>query len=153
MLPGEWVRFECAQPFLAILMPEPKLDLPVGNPSSPIQGRIRIFHFLAIQPQAPVAISCRREARRLSQATTTAPIAEFARLLPILPLIGGGHTRLQPVFVEDVGEAIASILTNPETVGQIYELAGPGVYTLRELVTMTLHLMRKRRLLIPCPLP
>jgi uncharacterized protein YbjT (DUF2867 family) len=78
-------------------------------------------------------------------------LAEFARLLPILPLIGGGHTRLQPVFVEDVGEAIASILTNPETVGRIYELAGPGVYTLRELVTMTLHLMRKRRLLIPVP--
>ena len=78
-------------------------------------------------------------------------LAEFARLLPILPLIGGGHTRLQPVFVEDVGEAIASILTNPETVGRIYELAGPGVYTLRELVTMTLHLMRKRRLLISVP--
>jgi len=78
-------------------------------------------------------------------------LAEFARLLPILPLIGGGHTRLQPVFVEDVGEAIASILTNPETVGRTYEFAGPGVYTLRELVTMTLHLMRKRRLLIPVP--
>ena len=78
-------------------------------------------------------------------------LAELARLLPILPLIGGGHTRLQPVFVEDVGEAIASILTNPETVGRTYEFAGPGVYTLRELVTMTLHLMRKRRLLIPVP--
>ena len=78
-------------------------------------------------------------------------LAEFARLLPILPLIGGGHTRLQPVFVEDVGEAIASILTNPETVGRTYEFAGPGVYTLRELVSVTLHLMGKRRLLIPVP--
>ena len=77
--------------------------------------------------------------------------AELARLLPVLPLIGGGRTRLQPVFVEDVAEAIASILTDPGTVGRIYELAGPGVYTLRELVTMTLHLMRKRRLLIPVP--
>jgi uncharacterized protein YbjT (DUF2867 family) len=75
-------------------------------------------------------------------------LAELARLLPMLPLIGGGHTRLQPVFVEDVGEAIASILT---TVGRTYEFVGPGVYTLRELVTMTLHLMRKRRLLIPVP--
>ena len=78
-------------------------------------------------------------------------LAELARLLPILPLIGGGHTRLQPVFVEDVGEAIASILTNPETVGRTYEFAGPGVYTLRELVSVTLHLMGKRRLLIPVP--
>ena len=78
-------------------------------------------------------------------------LAELARLLPILPLIGGGSTRLQPVFVEDVAEAIVSILTDPATVGRTYELAGPGVYTLRELVSMTLHLMRKRRLLIPVP--
>ena len=62
-------------------------------------------------------------------------LADLARLLPVLPLIGGGHTRLQPVFVEDVAEAIASILTDPGTVGRTYELAGPGVYTLRELVS------------------
>ena len=78
-------------------------------------------------------------------------LAELARRLPILPLIGGGSTRLQPVFVEDVAEAIVSILTDPTTVGRTYELAGPGVYTLRELVSMTLHLLRKRRLLIPVP--
>jgi NADH dehydrogenase len=78
-------------------------------------------------------------------------LAELARLLPVLPLIGGGHTRLQPVFVEDVAEAIASLLSDPGTVGLTYELAGPGVYTLRELVSMTLRLMRKRRLLIPVP--
>jgi uncharacterized protein YbjT (DUF2867 family) len=78
-------------------------------------------------------------------------LAELARLLPILPLIGSGHTRLQPVFVEDVAEAVANILTDPGTVGRTYELAGPGVYTLRDLVRMTLHLMGKRRLLIPVP--
>jgi uncharacterized protein YbjT (DUF2867 family) len=78
-------------------------------------------------------------------------LADLARLLPVLPLIGGGHTRLQPVFVEDVAEAIASILTDPRTVGLTYELAGPGVYTLRELVRMTLHFVGKRRLLIPLP--
>ena len=50
-----------------------------------------------------------------------------------------------------MAEAVASILTDPGTVGRTYELAGPGVYTLRELVRMTLHLMRKRRLLIPVP--
>jgi NADH dehydrogenase len=45
-------------------------------------------------------------------------LAELARLLPVLPLIGGGRTRLQPVFVEDVAEAIASTLTDPVTVGR-----------------------------------
>ena len=51
-------------------------------------------------------------------------LAELARLLPVLPLIGG-RTRLQPVFVEDVAEAIASILTDPGTVGRTYELGRP----------------------------
>jgi uncharacterized protein YbjT (DUF2867 family) len=77
-------------------------------------------------------------------------LAELARLLPVLPLIGG-RTRLQPVFVEDVAAAVAKILADPATVGRTYELAGPGVYTLRELVRMTLHLMSKRRILIPVP--
>ena len=78
-------------------------------------------------------------------------LADFIRLLPILPLIGGGRTRLQPVFVEDVAEAIAKILADTGTVGRTYELAGPGVYTLLELVRMTLHIMGKHRLLIPVP--
>jgi uncharacterized protein YbjT (DUF2867 family) len=78
-------------------------------------------------------------------------LAELARLLPILPLIGSGGTRLQPVFVDDVAEAIGNILADPGTVGRTYELAGPRAYTLRELVRITLDLMGKRRLLIPVP--
>jgi uncharacterized protein YbjT (DUF2867 family) len=78
-------------------------------------------------------------------------LAELTRWLPALPLIGGGATRLQPVFVEDVAEAVAKILTDPGSVGQTYELAGPGVHTLRELVSMTVRYMGKRRLLVSIP--
>jgi uncharacterized protein YbjT (DUF2867 family) len=78
-------------------------------------------------------------------------VAHLARLLPVLPLIGGGRTRLQPVFVEDVAEAIARIFADPGTAGQTYELAGPKVYTLRELFEITLSLMGIRRLLVPLP--
>jgi NADH dehydrogenase len=78
-------------------------------------------------------------------------LAGLARVLPVLPLIGGGHTRLQPVYVEDVAEAIAHILAVPETAGQTYELAGPGVYTMRDLVSYTLRWIDKRRLLLPIP--
>ena len=78
-------------------------------------------------------------------------LAEISRLLPVLPLIGGGRTRLQPVYVEDVAEAIARVLAEPGTAGRTYEIAGPGVYTLRELVRIALRLIGRRRLLVPVP--
>jgi uncharacterized protein YbjT (DUF2867 family) len=78
-------------------------------------------------------------------------LAEVARLLPVLPLIGGGRTRLQPAYVEDVAEAIVRMLADRGTAGRTYELAGPGVYTLRELVGIALRLIGRRRLLVPVP--
>ncbi len=78
-------------------------------------------------------------------------LADLARLLPVLPLIGGGRTRLQPVYVEDVAAAVTRILADPKTVGRTYELAGPEVYTLRDLVRFTLRVIGKQRLLMPVP--
>jgi NADH dehydrogenase len=78
-------------------------------------------------------------------------LADIVRLLPVVPLIGGGRTRLQPVYVEDVTEAIVRMLADRGTAGQTYELAGPGTYTLRELVSYALGLIDKRRLLVPLP--
>jgi NADH dehydrogenase len=78
-------------------------------------------------------------------------LADIVRLLPVVPLIGGGRTRLQPVYVEDVAEAIVRMLAERGTAGQTYELAGPGVYTLRELVSFALRLLDKRRLLVQVP--
>jgi uncharacterized protein YbjT (DUF2867 family) len=76
--------------------------------------------------------------------------AGLARVLPILPLIGG-DTRLQPAYVEDVAEAIARIALASDAAARTYELAGPGVYTMRELVGYTLRWVDKRRLLLPIP--
>ncbi|MGE5339005.1 MAG: complex I NDUFA9 subunit family protein [Gemmatimonadota bacterium] len=59
--------------------------------------------------------------------------ARLARLFPVLP-IGGADVRFQPVWVEDVATAFANALDNEATYGKLYELAGPKVYTLRELV-------------------
>jgi NADH dehydrogenase len=58
---------------------------------------------------------------------------------------------LQPVYVEDVAEAVTHILADAETVGRTYELAGPEVYTLRDLVRFTLRVIGKQRLLMPVP--
>jgi uncharacterized protein YbjT (DUF2867 family) len=78
-------------------------------------------------------------------------LAHLARLLPVIPLIGGGHTRLQPVYVEDVAEAIAHMLADTGTAGRIYELAGPDVYTMRELTEIVLRITGRQRLLAPVP--
>jgi len=78
-------------------------------------------------------------------------LADIARLAPVIPLIGGGRTRVQPVYVEDVAQAIARILADPQTAGRTYELAGPRAYTLRELVSFVLRIINKRRLLVPLP--
>ena len=78
-------------------------------------------------------------------------LAHLARLLPVIPIIGGGHTRLQPVYVEDVAEAIANMLADIGTAGRTYELAGPDVYTMRELTEIVLRITSRQRLLAPVP--
>ena len=106
---------------------------------------------LAVQKAFPDATIVRPSAMFGPGDALFGTLANLARLLPVLPLIGGGRTRLQPVYVEDVAEAVARILADPGTVCRTYELAGPGVYTLRDLVRFTLGVVGKRRLLMPLP--
>ena len=77
--------------------------------------------------------------------------AALARLLPALPLPGGGQTRFQPVFAGDVGEAIALAADGMLTAGATYELGGPDVNTFKELMEFMLATIERRRLLIPIP--
>jgi uncharacterized protein YbjT (DUF2867 family) len=75
----------------------------------------------------------------------------LGRSSPVIPLIGGGRTRLQPVHVDDVAEAVCAALYNPAAPGGTYEIGGPAIYTLREIVEMILARMRLRRILLPIP--
>ena len=77
--------------------------------------------------------------------------ATIARLSPVLPLIGGGGTRFQPVYVGDVADAIAKSVTDPACVGRTYELGGPHIYTFKELMELLLRQIHRRRLLVPWP--
>jgi len=76
--------------------------------------------------------------------------ATLLKFFPVLPL-GGSASRFQPVYVGDVADAFASSLADNATFGQTYELCGPTVYTLRELVSYTGGLIGHRRLIIDLP--
>jgi NADH dehydrogenase len=77
--------------------------------------------------------------------------AALARISPALPLIGGGHTRLQPVFAGDVGAAVAEVVAEERRGGIVYELGGPEIFTFRELMEFVLATIERRRLLLPLP--
>ncbi len=75
----------------------------------------------------------------------------LASWLPPLPLIGGGHTRFQPVYVGDVAQAAVAALEGRAKPGTIYELGGPEVMTLREVFERVLRYTNRRRLMMPLP--
>jgi uncharacterized protein YbjT (DUF2867 family) len=73
--------------------------------------------------------------------------AAIARFAPFLPLIGGGETKFQPVYVGNIAEAIACIVTQSSMQGQVYEFGGPQIYSFKQLLEiMMLETKRKRRL-------
>ena len=79
--------------------------------------------------------------------------AALARVMPALPLIGGGHTKFQPVFVGDVAEAVARTVDGALKPGATYELGGPEVKSFRELMEAVLKITNRKRALLPLPFP
>ena len=75
--------------------------------------------------------------------------AQMARFFPALPLIGGGRTRFQPVFVGDVAQAIVAGLSRQD--GRTYELGGPNTYSFKELLQLILRETGRKRALVPVP--
>lgn len=78
--------------------------------------------------------------------------AAMSQYAPALPLIGGGETMFQPVYVADVARAIAKIVGNGSQ-GQTYELGGPQLYSFKELLQFTLEHVDRKRMLAPVPWP
>ncbi|HEY8490032.1 MAG TPA: complex I NDUFA9 subunit family protein [Dehalococcoidia bacterium] len=75
----------------------------------------------------------------------------FARRLPFVPVIGDGRQRLQPVFVADVAKAVAEALETDAAAGRTYEIGGPEVLTMNEVLRTMLEVMGKRRPLLHSP--
>jgi NADH dehydrogenase len=77
--------------------------------------------------------------------------AALARMSPVLPLIGGGATKLQPVYVDDVATAVADAVDGRTKVGAVYELGGPEVLSMREIMQIILRVIERDRMLVPLP--
>ena len=77
--------------------------------------------------------------------------AAMARISPIMPVIAGG-TRMQPVYVGDVADAVMAALARSDAAGATYELGGPRVWTFRELLSYVLTETRRHRPLVNIPM-
>ena len=78
----------------------------------------------------------------------------MSRFLPFVPLIGNpGKQRVQPVFVDDVGRAVAEALVHPTADNQVFEIGGPEVLTMKDVVATALEASGRRRLLLSAPRP
>lgn len=77
--------------------------------------------------------------------------AGMAQTAPALPLIGGGLTRFQPVFVGDVAEAVALAVDGKTQKGTTYELGGPEIKTFRECLELMLEIIDRKRALVTLP--
>ncbi|MGY4751474.1 complex I NDUFA9 subunit family protein [Pannonibacter sp. Q-1] len=77
--------------------------------------------------------------------------AAMARMSPVLPLVGGGVTKFQPVYVGDVAAAVAKAVDGGCKPGTVYELGGPEVKSFKECLELMLEITRRKRLLLPLP--
>jgi uncharacterized protein YbjT (DUF2867 family) len=71
------------------------------------------------------------------------------RSSPVLPLIGGGTTKFQPVFVDDIAAGLLELLNRSETAGKVYEFGGTRIYSFKVLLELLLSALNRQRVLIP----
>lgn len=77
--------------------------------------------------------------------------AGMAQMAPALPLVGGGETKFQPVFVGDVAQAVMAAVDGQTRPGTVYELGGPAVKSFRDLLEFVLATIQRKRLLVSLP--
>jgi NADH dehydrogenase len=78
-------------------------------------------------------------------------MARIAAMAPVLPVVGNGRARVQPVFVGDVARAAVEVLERPDTARSVFELGGPRVYTYREIAALTLREIDRRKPIVGVP--
>jgi NADH dehydrogenase len=123
-----------------------------ADPESPsLYARTKAAGEVAVLSAAPDAVIVRPSILFGPEDDFFNRFAGLARMFPALPLVGGGATKFQPVFVGDVAQAILNATRGRARDGTIYELGGPEVKSFRELMEYVLAVTERRRLLVPLP--
>jgi uncharacterized protein YbjT (DUF2867 family) len=87
-------------------------------------------------------------------ASFTKGLVDLIKTSPVIPLIGGGKTMFQPIYVEDAVTVITRVLQDPEhTSKKIYTIGGPGYYSFTDIVNLLLKTLGAKRIKVPAPLP
>lgn len=105
----------------------------------------------AVRAALPEAVILRPSIMFGPEDTFFNRFAHMATMAPVLPLIGGGRTKFQPVFVGDVADAVCAALDRPDARGRTFELGGPSVYSFRQLLDFVLKEIDRPRALAPIP--
>ena len=129
-------------------------SLCISQPSGRMRGRRRQYARSKAAGEAAVR-GAFPDAAILRPSIVIGPEDDFfnrfallARMLPALPLVGGGFTRFQPAYVGDVADAAVAAL---DRAGGVFELGGPKVYSFRQLMELLLEEIGRKRLLVPVP--
>jgi uncharacterized protein YbjT (DUF2867 family) len=113
--------------------------------------RARGLGELAVQEAFPSATVLRPSVMFADDGGLLSGLEKIARSTPVIPLIGTGATRVQPVHVNDVAEAVYRALRDAGCAGKTYELGGPDIYTIREIFEMVLANVGRPHRLISVP--
>lgn len=123
-----------------------------ADPRSPSEyGRTKAEAEMAVRKALPTAVVLRPSIVFGPEDDFFNRFAAMATWSPVLPLIGGGKTRFQPVYVGDVAQAAANALESEAAAGRTFELGGPAVYSFKELMQMIRHETGRKRALAPLP--
>jgi len=114
-------------------------------------GRAKAAGEKAVLAAVPTATILRPSVVFGPEDQFTNRFAALARMSPVLPLIGGGSTKLQPVYVGDVASAVADAVDGKTRAGATYELGGPEVLTMREIIEIILVITERERMLVTLP--
>jgi NADH dehydrogenase len=125
-----------------------------ADPESPSKyARTKAMGEAAVREIIPSAVILRPSIVFGAEDSFFNRFAAMASFSPVLPLIGGGATRFQPVFVGDVAAAVAGAVMDRATEGRTFELGGPGTYSFKALMQLICRETGRRPLLAPVPFP